>query len=145
MILAIDFDGCVIRADAYPDPPCEDDLKADAVEALTFLKSIGCELILWTCRSYDPVEQRDFLKEAVEFCKSVGIFFNYVNANTDAILEQYGRNNIKVHADIYIDDKNLGGFSDWQTAMLDLLTLYPNDKVLGQDGLVERWIKARRA
>ncbi len=46
------------------------------------------------------------MTEAVELAKSVGIDFDYVNENTRENLAMYGgRDNRKIYADEYIDDK----------------------------------------
>lgn len=59
----------------------------------------GNKIILWTCR----VNER--LQEAVEWCKSYGLEFDAVNENLPEMIEFYGNDTRKVHADVYIDDK----------------------------------------
>lgn len=56
------------------------------------------ELILWTCRVGEP------LKFAVEWCKEQGVEFDAVNENLPRIIEQFGGDNRKIYADVYIDD-----------------------------------------
>ena len=52
------------------------------------------------------------LQEAVEFCKQKGVEFYAVNKNypEEIFDETVSR---KIEADIYIDDRNIGGFKDW--------------------------------
>lgn len=115
LIAAIDFDGTITATFTYPDPPC--DLRPLAREAMCFIKEMGHTIILWTCRS------AQYLDEAVSFMEEYNIPFDYVNENTPEILEQYGRDNRKVHADVYIDDKNIGGFIGWRKAVIKIIEM----------------------
>ena len=54
-------------------------------------------LILYTCRS-----GRD-LKIATDFCKGIGLKFDYINENVKENIEKYGDTR-KIYADVYIDD-----------------------------------------
>jgi len=64
------------------------------------------QLILWTYRSGKELD------EAVEFCKERGIEFYAVNKNYPE--EEYdGSISRKIDAELYIDDRNLGGFPGW--------------------------------
>jgi hypothetical protein len=78
------------------------------------LQKEGNKLILWTYR-----EGRS-LEEAVEFCKKNGVEFYAVNKNyPDEELNADTRR--KLNADIFIDDRNVGGFPGW-TSIYNLLT-----------------------
>lgn len=61
-------------------------------------KAEGRIIILNTCR-HDKE-----LAEAVEWCKSQGIEFDYVNENVPELIEKFGDCR-KIFADEYIDDK----------------------------------------
>ena len=102
LTIAVDFDG-TIAEDAFPKigKPMP-----FAFETLKMLEAKGHRLILWTVRSGRP------LKEAVEFCKKNGIEFYAVN-NEFAEEEFSGKNSRKVNADVFIDDRNVGGFLGW--------------------------------
>lgn len=39
--------------------------------------------------------------------------FAYANMNTKELIEFYGTDTRKISADMYIDDKNFGGFPGW--------------------------------
>ena len=95
-IIAVDFDGTLFT-DEYPN------IGQPIWKTINWCKrqkEIGNILILWTCR-----ENND-LAEAVEICKSVGLFFDYVNSNTYENLKKYKlKDNRKIYADIYLDDK----------------------------------------
>jgi hypothetical protein len=77
-----------------------------AFETLKKLQSEGHRLILWTYRSGHKLE------EAVAFCKQNGIEFYAVNKNfpEEEFDNKFSR---KIHADLFIDDRNIGGFLGW--------------------------------
>ncbi|MBT6081751.1 MAG: hydrolase [Polaribacter sp.] len=102
LIIAVDFDGTIV-ADAYPKigKPI-----LFAFDTLKKLQSEGHRLILWTYRSEEKLE------EAVLFCKKNGIEFYAVNKNFPE--ENYDeKDSRKIHADLFIDDRNIGGFLGW--------------------------------
>lgn len=102
LIIAIDFDGTIVE-DAYPKIGKP---KLFAFETLKKLQSKGFRLILWTYRSGSKLE------EAVQFCQKNGITFYSVNSSYPE--EQFDTaNSRKIHADIFIDDRNIGGFLGW--------------------------------
>jgi hydroxymethylpyrimidine pyrophosphatase-like HAD family hydrolase len=102
MKIAIDFDGTIVDHE-YPEIGKP---KLFAFETLKALQDKGVLLILWTFRAGKELE------EAVEFCRKNGVEFYAVNKNYP---EEIFENSIsrKINADIYIDDKNLGGFPGW--------------------------------
>ena len=102
LIIAVDFDGTIVE-DAYP---AVGKPKLFAFDTLKKLQNEGHRLILWTYRSGKKLE------EAVKFCESNGISFYAVNASyqDEEIDSETSR---KIHADIFIDDRNVGGFIGW--------------------------------
>ena len=77
-----------------------------AFDTLKKLQSEGHRLILWTYRNEEKLE------EAVLFCKKNGIEFYAVNKNFPE--EDYDeKDSRKIHADLFIDDRNIGGFLGW--------------------------------
>ena len=102
LTLAIDFDGTIVE-DAYPKIGKP---KSFAFETLKSLQKDGHRLILWTYR-YGKT-----LKEAVEFCKENGIEFYAINSSFPN--EEYNpKKSRKINADLFIDDRNIGGFYGW--------------------------------
>ncbi len=103
MIIAVDFDGTIVEH-KYPDigKPIP-----FAIETLKELQKQGNRIILWTYRS------GKYLDEAVEYCKSKGLEFYAVNENEPN--EHFDPNVMsrKVYADVYIDDRNVGGLMSW--------------------------------
>jgi len=103
--IAVDFDGTIVEHE-YPAIGKE---KLFAFQTLKELEKLGARLILWTFRNGKELD------EAVEFCKNNGVEFYAVNKNypEEIFDESISR---KIDADIYIDDKNLGGFPGWSEA-----------------------------
>lgn len=86
-----------------------------AFETMKAMQEAGWVLILWTCRENDGYKiEKQFLKDAVEFCKENGIEFDGIN-ETPLEFEFRSENGPrrKVYGDFYIDDRNLGGFPGW--------------------------------
>lgn len=103
MKIAVDFDGTIVE-DAYPGIGKP---KLFAFDALKKLQSQGHQLVLWTYRYGRTLE------EAVEFCREKGIEFYAVNSSfEDEVFEGSGRSR-KIDAELFIDDRNLGGFPGW--------------------------------
>ena len=102
LIIAVDFDGTIVE-DAYP---AVGKPKLFAFDTLKKLINEGHRLILWTYRSGKKLE------EAVKFCESNGISFYAVNASYQDEEFDYETSR-KIHADIFIDDRNVGGFIGW--------------------------------
>lgn len=100
--IAIDFDGTIVEH-AYPAIGKE---MLFAFSTLKALQNKGHKLILWTFRD------GDLLEEAVDFCRQNGIEFYAVNKSFAE--EQYTLSiSRKINADIFIDDRNVGGFLGW--------------------------------
>ena len=103
LIIAVDFDGTIVE-DGYPgigDP------MIFAFDTLKKLQEEGHRLILWTYRHGKKLD------EAVAFCKKNGIEFYAVNKSFPE--ENFDENQAsrKIHADIFIDDRSIGGFIGW--------------------------------
>ena len=102
LIIAVDFDGTIVE-DTYPKigKPI-----IFAFETLKKLQEEGHRLILWTYRNGDKLD------EAITFCENKGVFFYAVNSSFPE--EQFNENTSrKIHADLFIDDRNIGGFIGW--------------------------------
>jgi hypothetical protein len=100
--IAVDFDGTIVDHE-YPAIGKE---KLFAFRTLFELEKRGARLILWTFRAGKELD------EAVEFCRMNGIEFYAINKNypEEIFTEEISR---KINADIFIDDKNIGGFPGW--------------------------------
>ena len=117
LIIAVDFDGTIVE-DAYPKVG---EAKLFAFETLKKLQSEGHRLILWTYRAGKKLD------EAVAFCKENDIEFYAVNKNFPEEIydEKYSR---KIHADLFIDDRNVGGFLGWTEIYKQIFNYEPEVK-----------------
>lgn len=102
LIIAVDFDGTIVE-DTYPKIGKP---KLFAFETLKRLQNDGHRLILWTYRCDIRLE------EAVSFCKEKGLEFYAVNKSFPEEQFNYSKSR-KIHADLFIDDRNIGGFIGW--------------------------------
>ncbi|MCF8380914.1 MAG: hypothetical protein K9H49_15175 [Bacteroidales bacterium] len=103
MKISIDFDGTIVEH-KYPEIGKE---MLFAFDTLKALQKQGHLLVLWTIRVGKELE------EAVEFCRKNGVEFYAVNKNYPE--EVFDENEVsrKINADIFIDDRNIGGFPGW--------------------------------
>ena len=105
MIIALDFDGTIVEH-RYPEIGNEIPFAIDTLRKLTEQRH---QIILWTVR------RGKLLQEAVDWCKERGIEFYAINKNFPE--EQIEDGNVygKINADLFIDDRNLGGLPNWGT------------------------------
>jgi len=101
-VIAVDFDGTIVEH-AYPEIGKE---MLFAFATLKELQKRGHKLILWTFR------HGAYLEAAVDYCRKNGMEFYAVNKNFPE--EVWDENTArKINADIFIDDRNVGGFLGW--------------------------------
>lgn len=107
MIIAVDFDGTLCQ-DKYP---AIGNPMVGAVESMKRLWEEGHYLIIHTCRTSER------LKDAINWLLEYNIPFHRVNDHCPTNVALYGEGGAKIYADVYIDDKNLGGFPGWFDTM----------------------------
>ncbi len=103
MTIAIDFDGTVVK---HRYPAIGEEIPF-ATDTLRLLIEDQHRLILWTVR------EGKLLDEAVEWCRERGVEFYAINRDfpeEKGVEKGFSR---KVKADLFIDDRNLGGLPDW--------------------------------
>ncbi len=106
MVIAVDFDGTIVEH-RYPEIGKE---LPFATSTLRQLIEDGHKLILWSVR------EGDLLADAVKWCEERGVRFYAVNADIDEdAADHQGTAHFsrKIKANIFIDDRNLGGLPDW--------------------------------
>ena len=104
MIIAVDFDGTIVEH-KYPKIGKEIPF---AIATLKKMQQDGHRLILWSCR------EGELLQAAVEFCRQRGVEFFAVNSNyPDEDVDAGAIRSRKLKADMFIDDRNVGGLPDW--------------------------------
>ena len=106
MVIAVDFDGTIVE---HRYPAIGQELPF-AIETLRKLAAEGHRLILWTVR------EGQYLDDAVEFCRNRGLEFYAVNRDYPEEEQDHNKHfTRKLKADLWIDDRNLGGLPDWGT------------------------------
>lgn len=114
-VVAVDFDDSI----AYTHYPTIIKPLPHAMDVLRVLMNDPYTiLILWTCR------EGEYLQQALDFCESYGIKFDYVNENCKRNLDLYTVDCRKVSADLYIDDKSAQSnveklWKDWWNWLCD--------------------------
>lgn len=108
MIIAVDFDGTLCQHN-FPNIGRQLQHHKKLVNLLIDLRMKGHKLILWTNRG----DNQNFksLTQAIQWCKRLGLQFDSVNQNIPGQKKLSGYSP-KVLADIYIDDRALGFFSN---------------------------------
>lgn len=101
MIIAVDFDGTIVE---HQYPKIGRPIPF-AIDTLQQLQKDGHRLLLWSVRS------GDLLQEALMYCESKGVKFYAANKNHPE--EDPSKASRKLDADMFIDDRNLGGLPDW--------------------------------
>lgn len=106
MTIAVDFDGTIVEH-RYPEIGKE---LPFATQTLKMLIEDRHKLILWSVR------EGKLLEDAVQWCRERGVEFYAVNKDFP---EEDADKNLhfsrKLKADIWIDDRNVGGLPDWGT------------------------------
>lgn len=129
--VAVDFDGTIVES-KYPKigKPM-----MFAFETLKKLQEEGYVLILWTYRSGKQ------LTEAVDFCKKNGVEFYAVN-NSFPEEEYNPKISRKIDADIFIDDRNIGGFIGWGEVHRKLIGQQP-EKPINKKSVFQKLFKKK--
>ncbi|NCC09771.1 MAG: hypothetical protein EOM31_04570 [Bacteroidia bacterium] len=103
MIIAVDFDGTIVE---HRYPKIGEEVPF-AIETLKMLQQEKHRLILWSVR------EGALLEEAVEWCKTRGLEFYAVNKDYPEETREHEGFSRKLKADLFIDDRNVGGLPDW--------------------------------
>ena len=104
MIIAVDFDGTIVE-DHYPKIGEELPFATDTLKMLIAERH---RLILWTVR------EGQTLDDAVAWCRERGVEFYAVNRDYPEEKRENNPNySRKLKADLFIDDRNIGGKPDW--------------------------------
>ena len=127
-VIAVDFDGTIVEH-KYPAIGKE---MLFAFATLKALQQKGHKLILWTIRT------GELLQEAVDYCGKNGVEFYAVNKNyPEEILDD--KTSRKLNAEIFIDDRNVGGFVGWSDVDGG------GERGGAGSGAIERWADCARA
>lgn len=102
MIIAVDFDGTIVDHDF----PAIGSLRENAAEILQKLDNEGHQIVIWTCRTGQVLE------EAYQFLVANKIPFVAINENAPIVKHTFDCLP-KIYADLYIDDRQVGGLPGW--------------------------------
>ena len=106
MTIAVDFDGTIVE-DKYPAIGEEIPFATDTLKMLIKERH---KVILWTVREGETLE------DAVNWCHERGVDFYAINRDyPEETLDNNQHFSRKIKADVWIDDRNLGGLPDWGT------------------------------
>ena len=104
MVIAVDFDGTIVEH-RYPEIGPEIPF---AIDTLKMLIADRHKVILWTVR------EGELLDQAVEWCRKRGVEFYAVNKDYPEEKKEYNNHfSRKIKAEVWIDDRNVGGLPDW--------------------------------
>lgn len=103
MVIAVDFDGTIVEH-RYPDIGKE---LPFAIETLKRLQQEHHRIILWSVR------EGKLLQDAIDYCRGRGLEFYAVNSNYAEETLDCNHYSRKLKADLFIDDRNLGGLPEW--------------------------------
>lgn len=134
MIIAVDFDGTIVEHQ-YPEIGKEQPF---ATETLRLLIAERHKLILWTVR------EGKLLEEAVEWCRQRGVEFYAVNRDYPEEAKTHTGFSRKIKANLFIDDRNLGGIPDWGTIYKMIHEHRPHHPIATEDGTpvkTRNWLK----
>ena len=120
MTIAVDFDGTIVE---HRYPKIGEEIPF-ATETLKILAKERHKLILWTVR------EGELLEEAIEWCRQRGVFFYSVNKDYPEEEKSHNGFSRKLKADLFIDDRNLGGLPDWGTIYQMIHEQKPYEPVL---------------
>ena len=106
MKIAVDFDGTIVE---HKYPAIGEEFLF-AIETLKELQRLQHQIVLWTFRAGKELD------EAVEYCRQRGLEFYAVNKNypEEIFNDSLSR---KINADLFIDDRNIGGFPGWDVVL----------------------------
>lgn len=112
MIFAIDFDGTIVMhrfPEIGPEVP-------GAGRAIRGLHAAGHNIIIWTCRTL--ARPQPGIEEMIVWLKRNDVPYDAINCN------MFGATFYsmpKIYADVYIDDRNFGGFPGWDEVWKEFL------------------------
>ena len=135
MIIAVDFDGTIVEH-RYPAIGKE---RPFATDTLKKLIKDGHRLILWTVR------EGRLLEEAVDFCRERGVEFYAVNRDYPEEEKEHNKHySRKLKADVWIDDRNVGGLPDWGT-IYEMITYRKTYEDIFQDAGYEEDVLPKKS
>ena len=104
MVIAVDFDVTIVE---HKYPKIGEEIPF-ATETLRMLIKEKHKLILWSVR------EGQLLQDAIDWCRERGVDFYAVNKDYPEEKVEYNNHfSRKIKADMFIDDRNVGGLPEW--------------------------------
>ncbi len=103
-VIAVDFDLTICDSDY---PTCGPAIKG-AKKYINKLYDEGFAIIINTCRTQEAEGA------ATRWLNDHGIKYDYLNCNAPWRIESFGMDCRKISADVYVDDKQVGGLPPWK-------------------------------
>jgi len=133
-IIAIDFDGTVVDH-AFPDIG---KLKEGAKEVINEWYDKGYHILIWTCRNNHEPDHPEWTNAPIsavrQFLIDNGVKFTGINQQQPGM--GFYLESRKIFANIYIDDRNLGGFPGWEFARLAEIDYRENGCIWSKSGYI---------
>jgi hypothetical protein len=117
-VLAVDFDGTITH-DPVGYPACGEP-NTEVIEAVKMLYDFGIHIVIWTLRDYEGSKE-----QCIEFLDKHDIKYDeYCDACKFDVDFWGGINPRKVSADLYWDDRNVGGLASAKDTVKDVIIRY---------------------
>jgi hypothetical protein len=104
MLIAVGFDGVIVPDIFLPDKDITEEMPG-AIRTLNDLADLGHTIVLWTSRDSQRILPSRSFNIMLEFLKKSG-FTRFHTGCSYRVIN-------KIPADLFIDDKVIGGFPGW--------------------------------
>lgn len=124
-VIAIDFDGTIVKHNF----PGIGELMEGAKEVINEWYDKGYYILVWTCRNNHEPDHPEWDQAPIsavrQFLIDNGVKFHGINQQQPGL--GFYLESRKIFANVYIDDRNLGGFPGWNFAKLAVDYYYKNN------------------
>jgi hypothetical protein len=122
--VAFDFDGTLFKEGSWP---CAGAPIEDTINALKMLHEHGVGIIIWTLRTENRVE----FDEMMNALRAFNVPFDEINKSMDYCTDYWKHNPRKVDADMFVDDRNVGGVPSARAIVKEVLQRFQLRKERG--------------
>jgi len=124
-IIAFDFDNTL--TDGESEWPMVGQPRTEMIEVAQFLYQHGFQITIWTLRD---ICHPDSLGPCLQFLSDEGVKYDHFNKSPEYMVEHYGGrpqgDPRKIPADIYIDDRSVGGLPKPKDIVKEVIIRYYN-------------------
>ena len=120
MVVAVDFDGTLFGdPENWPEPGTPNN---EMIELLNVLHDTGIFVVIWTLRNGDG---EDIVRKSLS---ENGVNYDLINETPRYLIDKWNSDPRKIAADVYIDDRNIGGLPSQLSIMYDIVRRF-NTKI----------------